>query len=77
MGWQDDSKLKITLFQLGFSSYINNIIWKMFLIFNTKKIWPWKNASMIKKKDNFSHFTSYFEEYGFTKWRNPIIQSST
>ena len=40
---------------------------KMFLIFNTKKIWPWKNASMIKKKDNFSHFTSYFEEYGFTK----------
>ena len=44
----------------------------MFLIYDTKKIWPWKNASMIKKKDNFSHFTSYFEEYGFTKWRNPI-----
>ena len=46
----------------------------MFLIYNTKKIWPWKNASMLKKKDNFSHFTSYFEEYGFTK---DVIQSST
>ena len=47
----------------------------MFLIYDTKKIWPWKNASMIKKRKTIFH--TLLPILRNTVLLNDVIQSST